>query len=161
MLEETIRQLKGEDLPERVEPEIKLRVPAFVPEEYVKDPNQRLVIYKKLTQAETEEEIADMADELADRFGKLPLAATYLLDVMRLRIGLKALLVKEVEFDGSRLIFSFHPKTPVSPDVIVALIRKEPRKFQFTPDYRLLAETGDTSFDGVLAEARNVLKRLN
>jgi transcription-repair coupling factor (superfamily II helicase) len=160
MLEETIRQLKGEDLPERVEPEIKLRVPAFVPEEYVKDPNQRLVIYKKLTQAETEDEIADVADELEDRFGKLPLAAGYLLDVMRLRIGLKALLVKEVEFDGKRLVLSFHPKTPVSPDVIVALIRKEPRKFQFTPDYRLLAETGDTSFEGVLAEARNVLKRL-
>jgi transcription-repair coupling factor (superfamily II helicase) len=160
MLEETIRQLKGEDLQERVEPEIKLRVPAFVPEEYVKDPNQRLVIYKKLTQAGTEEEIAEVADELVDRFGKLPLAASYLLEVMQIRIGLKNLLIKEVEFDGKRLIFAFHPKTPVSPDIIVALIRKEPGKCTFTPDYRLIAEIGDTSFDGVLAGTRNVLKRL-
>ncbi len=160
MLEETIRQLKGEELQERVEPEIKLRVPAFVPEEYVKDPNQRLVIYKKLTQAETTEEIAEVADELVDRFGKLPLAASYLLEVMQIRIGLKNFLIKEVEFDGKRLIFAFHPKTPVSPDIIVALIRKEPGKCTFTPDYRLIAEIRDTSFEGVLAETRNVLKRL-
>ena len=50
LLEETIQRLKGEERLERVEPEIKLRVPAFIPEDYVKDANQRLVLYKKLTQ---------------------------------------------------------------------------------------------------------------
>ncbi len=123
-------------------------------------PNQRLVIYKKLTQVEAAEEIADVRDELADRFGPLPLAATYLLEVMAVRLLLKSLLVREVEFDGRRLIVAFHPKTPVSPDIIVALIRKEPRKYQFTPDYRLVAEVSDTSFEGILAEMRNILKRL-
>jgi len=160
MLEETIRQLKGEELQERVEPEIKLHIPAFVPEDYVKNPNQRLVIYKKLTQADSAEEIADVRDELVDRFGALPLAALYLLEVMKVRLQLKSLLAKEVEFDGKRLIVTFHPKTPVSPDTIVALIRKEPRKYQFTPDYRLHALVGDTSFEGILSEARNVLKSL-
>jgi len=160
MLEETIRQMKGEELPHRVEPEIKLRVPAFVPEDYVGDPNQRLVIYKKLTQAETAEELAEVTDELVDRFGKLPPAASYLLEVMQIRLKLKAFLVQEAEFDGKRLIFSFHPKTPVSPDTIIALIRNEPRKYTFTPDYRLIVEGRDASFDGILAEARNLLKRL-
>ena len=160
LLEEAIRQMKGEDLPERVEPEIKLRIPAFIPEEYVKNPNQRLVIYKKLTQADTDEEVAEVAEELADRFGKLPLAASYLLDVMRIRLQMKALLVKEAEFNGSRLILTFHPKTPVSPDSIVALIRNDPGKCTFTPDYRLVTEIRDTSFEGVLAGTRNLLKRL-
>jgi transcription-repair coupling factor (superfamily II helicase) len=160
LLEETIRQMKGEDLPERVEPEIKLRVPAFVPEEYVKDPNQRLVIYKKLTQAGTDEEVAEVAEELADRFGKLPLATSFLLEVMRIRLLMKSLLIKEAEFDGSRLILTFHPKTPVSPDTIVGLIRSDPGKCTFTPDYRLVTEIRDTSFEGVLAGARNLLKRL-
>jgi uncharacterized coiled-coil protein SlyX len=62
--------------------------------------------------------------------------------------------------DGKRLIFSFHHKTPVSPDIIVALIRKEPGKYTFTPEYRLIVMTSDSSFDGILAETRNVLKRL-
>jgi transcription-repair coupling factor (superfamily II helicase) len=160
MLEETVRQMKGEQLPERVEPEIKLHIPAFVPEDYVREPNQRLVIYKKLTQVDSDAEIADIRDELADRYGKLPLAATYLLDVMEIRLRMKTLLIREAEFDGARITLSFHPKTPVSPDLIVGLIRKEPRKYQFTPDYRLVAEVKDTSFEGVLKETRNVLKRL-
>jgi transcription-repair coupling factor (superfamily II helicase) len=160
LLEEAISRLKGEERVERVEPEIKLRIPAFIPEDYVPDPNQRLVIYKKLTQAATAEEVAEVEEELADRFGKPPLAASYLLEVMRLRIRLKLLLIKEVEFDGRRVVITFHQKTPVSPDTIIGLIRREPRKYQFTPDYRLIVEQADTSFDGILTEIINLLKRL-
>lgn len=161
MLEEAIRQMRGEELVERVEPEIKLRIPAFIPEDYVPDPNQRLVIYKKLTQAQGREETDEIQEELTDRYGKPPLATTYLLQVMRLRISLKALLVKEIEFDGRRLVFAFHQKTPVSPDSIIALLRSNAQKYQFTPDYRLSVELADTSFDGILAEATNILKSLS
>jgi transcription-repair coupling factor (superfamily II helicase) len=160
LLEEAIRQMKGEELVERVEPEIKLRIPAFVPEDYVREPNQRLIIYKRLSQAASEEDVGEIAAEMVDRFGKLPLATVYLLEVMKLRVSLKAMLVKEIEFDGKRLILSFHQKTPVSPDVIIALIRQQPKKYQFTPDFRLYAELADSSFDGILGEARNLLKRL-
>ena len=160
LLDEAVRTLKGEALPERVEPEIKLKVPAFIPEDYVRDPNQRLLIYKKLTQPADEAEIDDIREELADRFGPLPVAALYLLEVMRLRVGLKRLLVKEIELAGNELALSFHERTPVSPDAITGLLRKEKGKYRFTPDFRLYVRVADGSFDGVLAEARNVLKCL-
>ncbi|QSV46698.1 transcription-repair coupling factor [Geobacter benzoatilyticus] len=160
LLEEAIQNLKGEERLERVEPEINLRIPAFVPEDYVKEPNQRLIIYKKLTQAENEEEVDEVMAELVDRFGKLPLAATYLLEVMKLRIHFKRFLITMAEFDGRRLCLSFHQKTPVPPDTIIGLIRGNPKKYQFSPDFRLTAELADTSFEGVLEEARNLLKRL-
>ena len=160
LLEEAVSSLKGEERVERVEPEIKLRIPAFIPEDYAPDPNQRLVIYKKLTQAASVEEISEIQEELTDRFGKLPMAAYYLLEVMRLRISFKLLLIKEVEFDGRRVIMTFHQKTPVSPDSIIGLIRLQPKKYQFTPDYRFILELTDTSFDGILAEVTNLLKRL-
>jgi transcription-repair coupling factor (superfamily II helicase) len=131
-----------------------------VPEDYVKEPNQRLIIYKKLTQAENEEEVDEVMAELVDRFGKLPLAATYLLEVMKLRIHFKRFLITMAEFDGRRLCLSFHQKTPVPPDTIIGLIRGNPKKYQFSPDFRLTAELADTSFEGVLEEARNLLKRL-
>ncbi len=160
LLEETIQRLKGEDLTERVEPEIKLRIPAFIPEDFVKDANQRLVVYKKLTQVISEEEVADIRAELVDRYGKPPLAVEYLLEMMKLRLVFKKLLVYEAEFDGKKLIFSFHEKTPVSPDLIIALIKSQPKRYQFTPDFKLVAESVDTSFDGVLLESRNLLKKL-
>jgi transcription-repair coupling factor (superfamily II helicase) len=160
LLEEAIARMKGETVAKRVEPEIKLRIPAFIPEEYVGNANQRLVIYKRLTQATSEEEIGELQAELVDRFGSLPVAASYLIEVMKLRIHFTELLVKEAEFDGRRLVLSFHERTPVSPDAIIGLIRLHPKTYQFTPDFRLTVELADTSFDGVLAAARNVLKRL-
>jgi transcription-repair coupling factor (superfamily II helicase) len=153
LLEEAIQQLKGEEPTAQVEPEIKLGIPAFIPEEYVRDPNQRLVLYKKLTQANDGADIAEVADEMTDRYGKLPPATEFLLAVMRLRLQLKRLLVKEIEQPGDRLILSFHQKTPVPPDTIIGLIRQQPKKYQFTPDFRLVVMLKDTSFDGVLAEA--------
>jgi len=88
------------------------------------------------------------------------MAAVYLLEVMRIRVLLKGLLVKEIELAGADLVLSFHERTPVSPDAITALLRKGKGKYRFTPEFRLYARISDSSFDGVLLEARNLLKSL-
>ena len=133
MLEETICRLRGEEMIEHVEPEVNLKIPAFIPETYVKDTNHRLVIYKKLTQAECEEDVMDVRNEVTDRFGKYPLATSYLFEIMKLRIMLKRLLVRQIDYDGTRVIISFHPRTPAPPDTIITMMRNEPNKYRFTP----------------------------
>jgi transcription-repair coupling factor (superfamily II helicase) len=160
MLEETIARMRGEDLVEHVEPEINLKVPAFIPEAYVKEANQRLVIYKKLTQAESEEDVLDVQNEVLDRFGKYPLATSYLFDIMKLRVLLKKLIVRQIDFDGKAVIISFHPRTPAKPDTIIGMMRGEPKKYQFTPDYKLVCTLKETSFEAILEMAKSVLTRL-
>ncbi|MDD2853635.1 MAG: transcription-repair coupling factor [Desulfuromonadaceae bacterium] len=160
MLEETIARMRGEESVERVEPEINLKVPAFIPEAYVKDAGQRLVIYKKLTQAESEEDVLDVQNEVLDRFGKYPLATSYLFEIMKLRVLLKQLIVRQIDFDGKAVIISFHPRTPAPPDTIIGMMRSEPKKYQFTPDYKLVCTLKDTSFEGILEMAKSVLHRL-
>ncbi|OGU14580.1 MAG: transcription-repair coupling factor [Geobacteraceae bacterium GWC2_53_11] len=160
MLEETIARMRGEEMVEHVEPEINLKVPAFIPEAYVKDANQRLVIYKKLTQAENEEDVLDVQNEVIDRFGKYPLATSYLFEIMKLRVLLKKLIVRQIDFDGHAVIISFHPRTPASPDTIIGMMRNEPKKYQFTPDYKLVCTLKETSFEAILEMAKSVLTRL-
>ncbi|HEY3309253.1 MAG TPA: transcription-repair coupling factor [Desulfuromonadaceae bacterium] len=160
MLEETICRLRGEEMVEKVEPEINLKVPAFIPEAYVKDTGQRLVIYKKLTQAENEEDVLDVQNEVADRFGKYPLATAYLFEVMKLRILLKRLLVRQIDYDGKNIVISFHPRTPASPDTIISMMRSDPKKYQFTPDYRLTCVVGGSAFEDIIDTARKVLLRI-
>ena len=160
MLEETICRLRGQEMVERVEPEINLKVPAFIPEAYVKDANQRLVIYKKLTQAESEEDVLDVQNEVNDRFGAYPLATSYLFEIMKLRVMLKRLLVRQIDYDGKHVIIAFHPATPASPDTIISMMRNEPKRYQFTPDYRLTCTVGGTSFEDILGVAGKVLKQL-
>ena len=160
MLEETIARMRGEESVERVEPEINLKVPAFIPEAYVKDAGQRLVIYKKLTQADCEEDVLDVQNEVLDRFGKYPLATSYLFEIMKLRVLLKKLVVRQIDFDGKAVIISFHPRTPAPPDTIIGMMRSEPKKYQFTPDYKLVCTLKDTSFEAILDVSKSVLKRL-
>ncbi|MBT1072042.1 transcription-repair coupling factor [Pelotalea chapellei] len=160
MLEETISRMRGQEMVERVEPEINLKVPAFIPEAYVKDANQRLVIYKKLTQAENEEDVLDVQNEVSDRFGAYPLATSYLFEIMKLRIMLKRLLVRQIDYDGKHVVIAFHPATPASPDTIISMMRNEPKRFQFTPDYRLTCVVGGTAFEDILETARTVLMKL-
>ncbi|NVN89050.1 MAG: transcription-repair coupling factor [Desulfuromonadales bacterium] len=160
MLEETICRMRGEEMIEKVEPEINLRVPAFIPETYVRDTNQRLVIYKKLTQAECEEDVLDVQNEVTDRFGKYPLATSYLFETMKLRIMLKRLLVRQIDYDGTQVVIAFHPRTPASPDTIIAMMRNEPKKYRFTPDYRLTCAVKGTAFEDIIDTARKALQRL-
>ncbi|MBC8019314.1 MAG: transcription-repair coupling factor, partial [Verrucomicrobia bacterium] len=160
MLEETICRMRGEESIERVEPEINLKVPAFIPEAYVKDTNHRLVIYKKLTQAESEEDVLDIQNEVSDRFGKYPLATAYLFETMKLRVLLKKLLVRQIDFDGKHVVISFHPRTPAPPELIIAMMKMEPKKYQFTPDYKLVCALKGTSFEEILELSKSVLLRL-
>jgi transcription-repair coupling factor (superfamily II helicase) len=160
MLEETVCRMRGEEMVEKVEPEINLKVPAFIPEAYVKDTGQRLVIYKKLTQAESEEDVLDVQNEISDRFGKYPLATAYLFEIMRLRILLKRLLARQIDYDGKNIIIAFHPRTPASADTIITMMRSEPKRYQFSPDYKLTCVVKGTAFEDVIEAARSVLTRL-
>ncbi|MHA7838909.1 MAG: transcription-repair coupling factor, partial [bacterium] len=80
MLEETIDELRGQAHEEWLDPEIKLPVVGRLPEDYVPDVSQRLVLYKRLSNARDENEVALIRDELLDRYGRMPREAESLLE---------------------------------------------------------------------------------
>lgn len=153
MLEEAIAGLKGQEIEERCEPEISLNISAFIPESYIPDTNQRLVLYKRLVQAESTEEVSEVINEMQDRFGRPPLAAQALTRVMEIRIALKRLMVLKIDCDGKRLCLAFHAKTPVNPETLINLIRTRPAVYQFTPDHRLLVTLQGNGTSGEILDA--------
>jgi len=159
LLQETIAELQGREHEEQVDPEVRLGLSTFLPEKYVPDPNQRLVLYKRMASAEDEAALYELADELRDRYGEIPPPASLLLEVMRLRVPLKQLHIEQVEYDGRRLMFGFHARTSVDPERIMALLR-QPERYQFSPDYRLTVKLGRLPADELLAAARKELQAL-
>jgi len=157
LLEETIQELQGQSREERIDPEIRLGLSAFLPENYVADPNQRLVLYRKLASAREDVEIYQAGDELRDRYGALPVAAELLLEVMKLRVLMKQLHVELAEFDGHNLVFAFPANTKVAPEQIMALL-EDGKKYSFSPDYRLSIRLGRLSREEVLAIAKKELQ---
>ncbi len=157
LLEETIQELQGQSREERIDPEIRLGLSAFLPENYVADPNQRLVLYRKLASAREDVEIYQAGDELRDRYGELPPAAELLLEVMKLRVLMKQLHVELAEFDGHNLVFAFPANTKVAPEQILALL-DDSNKYRFSPDYRLSIRLGRLPKEEVLAIAKKELQ---
>jgi transcription-repair coupling factor (superfamily II helicase) len=157
LLEETIHELQGQAHEERIDPEIRLGLSAYLPEDYVPDPNQRLVLYRKLAGALDEVAVYQAGDELRDRYGELPPAAELLLEVMKLRVLMKQLRVAAAEYDGHNLIFAFPANTRVAPEQILALL-EDGKKYRFGPDYRLIIRVGRLSREDVLAMAKKELQ---
>jgi len=158
LLEETIHELRGQTVEERIDPEIRLGVSAFLPEKYVPDPNQRLVLYKKMASVADEAQLYAIADELRDRYGEIPPPTSLLFEVMKLRVLMKQLKVAFAEFDGRQLVFGFHAETPVPPEKILRLMEDPSGRYRFTPDFRLSVRMAKASALELVGAAKKELQ---
>src|SRR5690606_10825651 len=83
LLEESVRHLQGEPDRVEIEPEITLKVRASFPVDYLPDVSERVLLYRRLSSVESEEEIAEIETEVRDRFGTPPEEVISLLGLMR------------------------------------------------------------------------------
>ena len=127
MLEETVTELRGGRITVQIEPEIQLGIPAYIPEAYIPDVNQRLVFYKRLANVEARDELEELGEELEDRFGPLPELVLSLIEVMDLRRVLRACLVTAVSKRAESVTIHFHPDSPIKPERLVAFIEHDKR----------------------------------
>jgi transcription-repair coupling factor (superfamily II helicase) len=86
LLEKAVRRLKQEEGAEPLQVEVDLALEAFIPEQFMAREKERLEVYRRLSQAQGKEALADLAAELEDRFGPLPAPLTQLLEVQELRV---------------------------------------------------------------------------
>jgi transcription-repair coupling factor (superfamily II helicase) len=126
LLEETIRELKGEDLEDDVRATVNLRVDFRIDESFVPDMNQRLMIYRRIAAARTEDELTRIMDEVRDRYGPPPVPVLNLADYGRIRVLADTLRVESIERDGSVVVFRFREKANVDPVRLVHLVRERP-----------------------------------
>jgi len=160
MMEEAVREVRGETLSVEVEPEIQLGFPAYIPESYVPDVNQRLVLYKRLAGIRRAADLAALVDELHDRFGPPPPLVDSLVRVMELRRTLKDLLVTGVRMRGEMVVFEFHAETPVSSETLLALAERERGRVRLFPDSRVGYRPEERDADGLIAELQTFCGRL-
>jgi len=137
MLAEIIEELRGRIRHAEVDPEIKLPVEARLPEDYVPDVSQRLVLYKRLAGAVESDDVDRIRDELLDRYGSLPPGAEHLLDVIRLKIVARKLGVAAVELLRGELVLSVGEGTSIDPQRLVQLLGQTGSGLRVTPDHKI------------------------
>jgi len=110
--------------------DVNLRVPALIPDDYLPDVHSRLVLYKRLANAETDQALRDLQVEMIDRFGLLPEATKNLFRVTQLKLRAQRLGIAKLEAgeQGGRIEFS--EQTQVEPLTIVQLVQSQPQTYQ-------------------------------
>jgi transcription-repair coupling factor (superfamily II helicase) len=129
MLNEAVRSLKNGKEPDLAAPlstttEINLHVPALLPHDYCGDVHERLSLYKRMANGQTQSAIDDLQEELIDRFGKMPDAVKALIETHRLRVAAKPVGIVKIDAHAESAVLQFEPNPPIDAMRIIELVQK-------------------------------------
>lgn len=85
MLEEAIREIRGQEIPKVEDTQIDLNLTAFIPSNYITDLDQKMSAYRAVATVKSKYELKQIAAEWTDRYGTIPVPANQLLRVMELK----------------------------------------------------------------------------
>jgi transcription-repair coupling factor (superfamily II helicase) len=162
LMENAVAELKGEPLEEELEPEINIPMSALIPEDYIRDIDQRLLAYRKLSRLATLADIADFKLELADRYGVLPSETANLLLKMMLKILSVKAGVRRLDLNGGHLALRFSTAHQKFPFAIMEMLNSRCDRFEVTSDniFKAKLEKGRAPH-ALLAQTKNILKEIS
>jgi transcription-repair coupling factor (superfamily II helicase) len=157
MLEHMIRELKGEHVQEPLDTALNLGLNIRIPNEYIREENQRLRIYKRIAAVEDEKQLSDVAAELRDRYGEPPAAVQHLLQYAHLRLECQRLGVASIERKRDQVSVKFTQTAEADPQKIMQLVARH-KGVVFTPQGILKFSLKASRPDEVLNGLRKILE---
>ncbi|MFM2234291.1 MAG: transcription-repair coupling factor, partial [Actinomycetota bacterium] len=103
---EALAVAKGESPKVDTEIKIELSLDAHIPHDYIKEERLRMQIYRRLAEVKEESEVANIAEELMDRFGKFGPPVEILLAIAKLRVLARKVGVSEIVQQGKVIRFA-------------------------------------------------------
>ena len=131
---------------------IELHMPALFPSDYLPDVHSRLVLYKRVANAKSDDALHELQVEIIDRFGLLPEPAKNLFRLTALRLAAERLGVKKIDVGPAGGRIEFLETTPVDPGKIISIIQNAPKDFALADSHVLrLTQSLEDTEDRVLA----------
>ena len=110
LLEKAVRKLKNMPPKESVDVSVDLPIGAYFPRQYVTDMRTKIDLYRRLNNLLKEGEVADLREELADRFGSLPVTVERLLDLACLRIWAHGWGINSIHLEDRYIVLGYTDK---------------------------------------------------
>ncbi len=133
LLDETIRERKGETAPELPEPVVEIPIDAYIPEDYITDGKQKVDIYKKIAVAGTVQVVTDITAEIIDRFGTPPRPVANLLDIAKLKALARELGFSSITKERVEVVGKLHVGLGVDYEKILLILQKYKSQFRYQP----------------------------
>lgn len=142
MLEHAVKSLKAGKQPDLQHPfttsiEIDLQTTAIIPEDYLPNVHERLILYKRIANAKNHDTLAELRVEMIDRFGLLPDVTKNLFAITELRLLAAPFGIKKIEADSTGGKIEFEENPNIDPATIINLIQKHPEKYKLASPVKL------------------------
>ncbi|HVI42634.1 MAG TPA: TRCF domain-containing protein, partial [Anaerovoracaceae bacterium] len=122
LVDDAVRALGGEIVnPDREETSIEIDVPAYISDTYISDELLKLQMYKKIAAIRDKEDVAEVIDELIDRFGELPQEVENLVKVSHIREMAEKAGIIRIHEEQKKIVYDFHEKNQLTPQRISEL----------------------------------------
>jgi len=138
LLEETVRELKGQPAPSEMRAQLSLGIPLQIPPGYVEDPVQRLMVAKRLASARDQAQLDGLRDELRDRYGPMPSEVDELFDYADLRLLAEELGIQSVDRIAGELEIRFGRDPAVELDAVLGRVQEGDNGWKMKPPDRLV-----------------------
>jgi transcription-repair coupling factor (superfamily II helicase) len=161
MVEQAVRRLKGHLVEEEPDPTLQLPVSAFIPEDFVADPHQRLSLYKRLTTCHQVGELALLHGEIQDRYGFPPKPVERLLEVMHLRIQAKTLRLSSIEVLHRSVRIALSPKATIPDEALRRLMDRLKKRLRFLSPHSFEIQMPHEDWPLIFSELNATLQSLS
>src|SRR5262245_2360458 len=132
MLERTVQELRGEEIVEETGAQLNLGIDTRIPDDYIADMSQRLRTYKRIASARSDEELNRISEEVADRYGRLPMPVENLFGFARVRREAERLGIISIDRVGESLAIKLGEKARVEPGNLLKLLDQN-KSASFSP----------------------------
>ncbi|HEY9617787.1 MAG TPA: transcription-repair coupling factor [Microcoleaceae cyanobacterium] len=134
MLEESIREIRGQEIPKVDDTQIDLNLTAFIPADYIPDLDQKMSAYRAVASASSKAELSQIATDWNDRYGAIPSAANQLIRVMELKQTAKTLGFSRIKPEGTQHIILETPMEEPAWNLLKANLPEHlQNRFVYTP----------------------------
>jgi len=140
--------------------EINLHIPALLPDDYIPDVHLRLILYKRLSAAETALELRELQVELIDRFGLLPDSARNLLRIAAIKKSAAALGIEKIDAADAGGYLVFGAESRIDPVALVQLVQNDGKRYRLQGSHRLTVRDDLSSVETRFKTIENLLQRL-
>lgn len=132
LLNEAVRELKGETVEVDFETFIELKLNAYIPYGYISNEEQKLDMYKKISKISSQSDYYDVQEEFEDRFGNIPRAVNNLLDIAVIKARAHNLGITNIAQKNNKAILTFKADAKVKGERVIELIKENKGKVLFT-----------------------------
>jgi transcription-repair coupling factor (superfamily II helicase) len=160
LLEEAVKELKGEEIVKRPEVKLSLDLDLYIPEEYIPSPQQRVEIYQRIADAKNSGDLGRIEEELKDRFGEVHPQVMDILTLAEAKLIGENKGITRISMRKGLLEIEFHPEKGMKKEYVEKISRELNYPLAFPSDRRFKIKLSQGKEENQASFVKKVLQKL-